>query len=152
MIHKATGNPFPNRCVTLSATSPRPGHEVCTFAYPKTTIIPGKPQEIHFAPTYFTGQVEEYLPDGRDSVLLPCPVYRTSMVLHGGASGGPVFGPDGGAFAVNSTGFGQDELSYVSCLWEAIDLVIPNVQFPQESKPRSTCLRELIKLGHVTVK
>lgn len=85
-------------------------------------------------------------------MMLPGPVYRTTMVIHGGASGGPVFAADGGVFAINSTGFGHDEISYVSCIWETIDLAIPNVRFPGEPSQRSTSLRELVALGHVSVK
>jgi hypothetical protein len=71
------------------------------------------------------------------------------MVIHGGASGGPVVGPSGTVFAVNSTGFDADELSYVSCISVVLDLAIPGVVLPGSETPRSTTLRELVKSGFV---
>jgi S1-C subfamily serine protease len=71
------------------------------------------------------------------------------MVIHGGASGGPVVGPNGTVFAVNSTGFDANEISYVSCISEVLDLAIPNVVLPGSQIPRSTTLRELMEGGFV---
>lgn len=71
------------------------------------------------------------------------------MVIHGGASGGPVMGPNGTVFAVNSTGFADDGVSYVSCISEVLDLAIPGVVLPGSPLPRSTTLREMNDLGFV---
>lgn len=57
MVHSATGAPFANRCVSLTAAIPQSTQEICTFAYPKTTITAGRPQRVNFAPTYFSGRV-----------------------------------------------------------------------------------------------
>jgi hypothetical protein len=140
------------RVVTLSAASPQPGDPVVTFAYPKTRTVAGPPHLLDFEPTYFAGEVARHWPNGRDRVLLPAECYQTSMVIHGGASGGPVFGPDGAVFGINSTGYQDEALSFVSSVWDALDLPIPNLRFGTESQPRATNLRELIKLGLVSVK
>ena len=71
-------------------------------------------QTLSFQPGFYEGHISEHLPNGRDTVILPGPCYRTSMVIHHGASGGPVAGPSGRVFAVNSTGFDGTEDSYVS--------------------------------------
>jgi Trypsin-like peptidase domain len=150
--HRETGEPYPNRVVTLSATEPKPGDPVVTFAYPKTRTLAGPPHRLDFEPTYFAGHVVQHWPAGRDAILLPSACFQTTMVLHGGASGGPVFGPDGGAFGINSTGFGEDELSFVSSVWDAIDLPIPNIRLSPKTPPQTTSLRELITLGIIEVK
>lgn len=149
MHHNTTGEPMPNKLLPIAVTPPKIGSGICTYAYPKTQITAGKPQLVNFVPNFFDGQLLEHHPSGRDSVLLPGPCFRTSMVIHGGASGGPVVGPDGGVFAVNSTGYDDDRLSYVSCISEALDLEITGVVLPDSPAARSTSLRELMELGFV---
>jgi len=140
---------MPNKLLTLAASPPPVGSPVCTYAYPKTEVQPGKPQVVRFEPGFFDGLLLEHHPYGRDRVVLPGPCFRTTMVIHGGASGGPVIGPNGTVFAVNSTGFDADELSYVSCISEVLDLAIPGVVLPGSQIPRSTTLRELMEGGFV---
>lgn len=147
MHHKATGAPMPNKVMTLAAESPLLHSSVCTYAYPKSSIASGTPQVVHFEPGYFEGSLLEHFPHGRDKVVLPGPCFRTSMVIHGGASGGPVVGPSGAVFAVNSTGFENEELSYVTCISAALDLAIPDVKLPGDTTARTTTLRELIERG-----
>jgi len=147
MHHKTTGAPMPNKILTLAAAPPAIGSAVSTYAYPKTTVERGKPQVIRFEPGFFDGSLLEHLPFGRDKVILPGPCYRTSIVIHGGASGGPVIGPSGRVFAINSTGFEANDLSYVSCISEVLDLAIPDVILPGNLTPRITTLRELAELG-----
>jgi len=147
MHHKVTGAPMPNKVLTLAATPPSLGSEVCTYAYPRTTVETGKPQVVRFEPGYFDGSLLEHFPLGRDKVILPGPCFRTSMVIHGGASGGPVIGPNGTVFAVNSTGVEDNDISYVSCISAALDLAIPEVRLPGDSSPRTITLRELTDRG-----
>ena len=149
MHHNTTGAPMPNKLLTLAASPPSVGSPVCTYAYPKTDVQPGTPQVVRFEPGFFDGLLLEHYPYGRDKVVLPGPCFRTTMVIHGGASGGPVVGPNGTVFAVNSTGFDDDELSYVSCISEVLDLAIPDVVLPGSPIPRSTTLRELREGGFV---
>jgi len=149
MDHNGTKAPLPNKLLTLAVEPPILGSRVCTYAYPKTDIQAGRPQTVRFEPAFFDGQLLEHHPNGRDKVVLPGPCFRTTMVVHGGASGGPVVGPDGTVFAINSTGFEDEELSYVSCISEVLDLEIPGVSLPGSPTPRSTSLRELADHGFV---
>lgn len=152
MHHNTTGAPIPNKILTLAASPLSVGSPVCTYAFQKTEIQPGKPQIVRFNPGFFEGVLREHHPQGRDKVLLPGPCFLTTMVIHGGASGGPVIGPNGTVFAINSTGVkfdDGDELSYVSCISEVLDLAIPNVVLPGSPLPRTTTLREMRDLGFV---
>lgn len=147
--HNITGAPMPNLILPLAANPPSVGSLICTCAYPKPDIQPGKPQVVRFNPGFFEGVLREHHPQGRDKVFLPGPCFRTTMIIHGGASGGPVIGPNGTVFAVNSTSLTNDEVSYVSCISEVLDLAIPDVILPGSPIPRITTLRELAERGFV---
>lgn len=147
MHHKTTRAPMPNKVLTLAPEPPPLGTPVCTYAYPKTTVAGSAPQVVHFQPAFFEGLLMERYAEGRDKVILPGPCFRTSMVIHGGASGGPVFGQNGAVFAINSTGFEDEDVSYVTPISHALDLAITDVRLPGDEHPRSTTLRELLERG-----
>lgn len=149
MHHNTTGAPMPNKILTLAASPPVIGSPVCTYAYPKPDIQPGRPQVVRFYHGFFDGTLLEHYPHGRDKIVLPGPCFRTTMVIHGGTSGGPVIGSNGTVFAVNSTGFDDDHLSHVSCISEVLDLAIPDIVLPGSPIPRVTTLRELSEGGFV---
>lgn len=149
MHHNTTGEPLPNKLLRLSTTPPPIGGVVTTYAYPKTAILHGTPQQVHLEPTFFEGELVEYFPDGRDRVFLPVPCFRTSMVVHGGASGGPVVAQDGRAFGVNSTGLEDDFVSFVSPVSGILDLGIPGVVMPGSPDARVVTVRELRDRGFV---
>src|ERR1019366_6247805 len=99
--HNETGASPPNKLLTLSSRTARIALSISTYAYPKTTIRASTPQLLNFGGAFFDGIIQERFPQGRDRVMLPGPCFRTSMVLHGGASGGPVLGANGTVVAIN---------------------------------------------------
>jgi S1-C subfamily serine protease len=151
MHHTKTAQALSNKVLRLSANAPPVEARVATYAYPKTTIVHRSPQVVHTEPAFFEGELIEYLPDGRDRILLPGPCFRTSMVIHGGASGGPVIAPDGRVFGINSTGFDNDFLSYVSPISEILQLGISGVRVPGASDARVVTVRELADHGFVSL-
>jgi hypothetical protein len=125
---------------------------VVTFAYPKhSNRIINNVQLIDVRPTFYDGDITEYFPAGRDRVLLPAPCYRTSIIIHGGASGGPVFSRSGGVFGLNSTGIDGTDISFVSRINEILELVVDDVQMGTEP-PRSVPVAEIARAGHIIVK
>jgi trypsin-like peptidase len=141
-INPATGFPVIAPVCTMTATIPPIGSHIHTYAYPKTAVeeTAGK-LRVNFSAAYYEGRIEEYLPAGRDRVMLPGPCWRTSMTIHGGASGGPVFDERGRVFAINSTGFG-----YVSSI-----VPVFQVAFKAKLKPDEdlvlTSVGQLIQRG-----
>lgn len=153
MSHNVTKESLFNKVLTLSGAFPHLHEHVCTFAYPGTTVTQTAITHVEFRAKFYAGKIEEYYPNGRDKVLLPYPCYRTSIVLHGGSSGGPVFGQNSNVIGVNSTGVeGEDNISYVSRIQDVFDLQIPNVVLPGSTEPKSICLRGLKEIDHVAIK
>lgn len=152
MNKNKTSGMLTNPILSLSTASVEVGTRIVTYAYPKhANVIDEESQQINLCPTFYDGFVEEFYPNGRDRVLLPGPCYQTSIVIHGGASGGPVFGPDGYVHGVNSTGFEEDELSFISLVKDVLELTIDDVSVEGRG-PRSISIAELVRLGHVIVK
>jgi len=149
LIHKKTKQPLKNNILTLTTKAPEIGEEVVTYAYPNILIDnKNSKQDIHFYPDYYDGTLVKYYANGRDKTFLPNPCYQTNMVIHGGASGGPVFGLKGKVFGVNSTGFFNDNISFVSRINEILNIQIYPVTINGQ-KPINITIGELAELGHV---
>lgn len=145
------GKPLTNPVLTLTLVRPNLDARVVTYAYPKhANRILDSAQIINFTPTWYDGNVKEYYPAGRDRVLLPAPCYRTSILIHGGASGGPVFSRSGCVFGVNSTGVDGTDISFVSRIDEIFSLTIEGVSMGSEP-PRSVPLIDITRAGHIIV-
>lgn len=152
MKRKLDGVPLANPVLALTSVPAEPHSHVVTFAYPRYENVRHENTQIfNVMPAYYDGEVREYLPDGRDRVLLPGPCYRTSIAIHHGASGGPVFSLDGSVFGLNSTGFDGTNDSYVSSINPVLDLAIDDVSIDHQS-PRSVPIREMIRTGHIIMK
>jgi len=122
------------------------GDLVATYAYPNAIIQSAETgQLLSFNPEFYEGRIVEYLANGRDRVMLPGPCYRTDMVIHHGTSGGPVAGPSGRVFGINSTGFDGTDDFYVSRIDEIFSLEIATGE-----SDRLT-IQHLVNQGVVTV-
>lgn len=102
-------------------------HYIRSFAYPRSDLGPVQKdfqQNANFIGDWSEGNVEEYLPNGRDLTFLPGRCYRTSMPVLAGASGGPVFNEEGFMIGVNSTSFGEEPPSHITPLDGMLDLVL----------------------------
>jgi len=151
MNHNPTGEPLTNQRLRLTTCQPPVGSRVATYACPNASIsIRRDGQQIELWPAFYEGEVLDYYPNGRDSVILPGPCYRTTILLHGGASGGPVFDIEGRVFAVNSTGFQNERTSFVSAIQDILSLSVDDVLLLGESMPRSVPVLELTRLGHIS--
>jgi hypothetical protein len=151
MYHNRTGQPLTNPVLSLDRGITPIGTPVMTYAYPKhTNIIESEFQRVELKPNYYDGYVQDYLPNGRDKTFLPGPCYQTNIHIHGGASGGPVCGPHGRVFGVNSTGIGGTNISHVSVVTSILDLTIDEVSM--DGLPaRSVRVSEMARTGHIIV-
>jgi hypothetical protein len=151
MTRNRDGQPLTNLVLTLTFEPPDVGARIVTFAYPKhSNQIANGTQTFKLEPTWYDGDIKEYYATGRDRVLLPAPCYRTSIIIHGGASGGPVFSRSGWVFGVNSTGVDGTDISFVSRINEIFNLTIEDVVMGS-APPRSVPISEIIRAGHISV-
>jgi Trypsin-like peptidase domain len=145
-----SGSQTTNPLFTLTAATPSPGDRILSFAYPNSSsedVDDGT--KLLLTGNAMDGAFEEAHPDGRDSVLLPGPCFRTSMHLAPGSSGGPVAFGDGGVFGVNSTGFDGSDVSYISPTSSLLDLTVRNIRLLDGTIRDRISVAELADLGLV---
>jgi hypothetical protein len=142
------GGLLPNHVMRLGGPAPAIGSAVATFAYPDT-VFTTKDGQPHLAlnPHYYDGHLEQDYPVERDQ-RMPFPCFRTSIHLHGGASGGPVFSPATGlVFGVNSSSFsGFTDLSFVTKIGPVLDIPVPGMLLGR-GQVGALSLRELAARG-----
>lgn len=147
-----SGIPLTNNILTLT-TEPVPvGAHVATYAYPRhSNLSRNGLRVLNLMPAYYDGYIEEYFPNGRDRIMMPAPCYQTNIVIHGGASGGPVFTPRSGCvFGVNSTGFDGANVSYISRVNEILPLRLDDVSIG-DAPPRCMRISDIAETGNVVV-
>jgi len=155
----------PNERIAIATQLPDPGTRVATYAYPDNREVdfrnPEKTATV-FADS-FEGDVLALI--GPDERLLRYPHLETSIQIRAGASGGPVFGPPGHAFAVNCRGWDlaadEEHLSSVVPIGLALDLAFdfpllpPNSgefhSVPPERRGTRVTLRDLAAWNHIKV-
>lgn len=148
-VHEETGEALVNARMRITLRSQFVGDRVSTYAYPNTvTLSTGAGQILSFQPGFYEGDILEHLPNGRDRVILPGPCYRTSMIIHHGASGGPVAGPSERVFAVNSTGVDGTDDSYVS---QIDGILCLSINMEGEAGVEQITVGQLANQGFVTI-
>ncbi len=146
----STGLPVTNMVVPLYAAKPNVNDEVFTRAYPESIV---SAESMILRPRHYTGRLIEQFPLGRDRMMLPNPCWHTDMVIHGGASGGPVFNKNGFVVGVNSTGYPDltPPVSFMSDVHHALDMNIPDKFIFPESTQMTLSLRELGRLQRICI-
>jgi hypothetical protein len=146
--HNETGEFLSNPTLILTTEVPAVGDLVTTYAYPNTKIERvGTKQVLNFIPDFYEGRLEEMHLEGRDASMLPGPCYRTSIFMHGGASGGPVVDQRGRVFGINSTGFHGMDVSYVSRINELFPL---SLDVEESGTVRTLSIPEIANRGWIT--
>ncbi|MBB5464147.1 hypothetical protein OKW30_006733 [Paraburkholderia sp. Clong3] len=153
MQHRTTRENLWSDSVVLSASEASIGDKIATYAYPNATTerIADDWHKAHLYPLFYEGTVVECYPHGRDRVMMPGPCFRTSMHMHGGASGGPVFDlRSGRVCGINSTAFPDSpDVSFVSMVSPLLQLDIEGVTFDASTPPQTVKLARLVELGIV---
>ncbi|GAB1254095.1 S1 family peptidase [Desulfovibrio falkowii] len=154
MTHNKTGQFLTNNVVCLSFEPLKKGDSVITYAYPNTVVQQkekdGEPNKAFLWPLFYGGVVVEEYPNGRDKVMLPNPCYQTSMTIHGGASGGPVFNAAGKVCGINSTGYPDMlDVSFISRINEILPLQANGICLSEGAEPTQVSVMQLIEIGQI---
>lgn len=146
--HVATGEPLLNRILPLSDRDPEIGEQVFTYAFPDSVVEPeGHRLSVDLSPHFYDGLIVEHHSVRRDAAVLAWPCFQTSIHIHGGASGGPVFDSTGAVFGINTLSMEpQTDISYVTKVRDAFDLPIPTT-LTEGGAEQLLPLRELAARG-----
>jgi len=142
-----------NHVFLIGGAVPSPESALTTYAYPDVSTRRYKDVlHMSIAPHHYDGKVLDVFPVQRDSVMLNFPCMRTSIHLHGGASGGPVINlATGAVVGVNTSSFsGAKNESYVALINPIVDMPIHNVKYVGGISVATT-LRELSLSGSARV-
>jgi hypothetical protein len=145
-----------NSVFELTSSAPPIDEKIATYAMPRPdrAMLNSGRIEMPITPLINYGNVIEHFPTGRDSVMVPGNSYRTSLTIHGGCSGGPVFWGDGRVFGINSMGMGEWEDSspegYVSSITDILDLTVSRKYLESNSDAQAgISIRELCERGYI---
>lgn len=142
-----------NHVFLIGGSVPSLGSELTTYAYPDVSVRRYKDVlHMSIAAHHYDGKVLDVFPVQRDRVMLNFPCMRTSIHLHGGASGGPVVNlATGAVVGVNTSSFsGATNESYVALIHPILDMPIHNVKYVGGISVATT-LRELSWSGSARV-
>jgi hypothetical protein len=116
-----------NDFLPLTTSIPRVSGAVTLCAYPRTSVImEGSSHAVSMTPSIYVGKLMAYHEDW--SLIIRSPICLTSLIIHPGASGGPVFDEKGRVFGIASSEATHDNgltYGYVSPIASLFDLTIP---------------------------
>ncbi|SDT51873.1 S1 family peptidase [Bradyrhizobium canariense] len=145
------------RAKVLCLTSVTPDIEspISTWSYPLHQVIGDEStgQSVQLQPDFYNGVLQEYFSGRGPSAKLKPPYYQTSINLHGGSSGGPVFNLKGEVFGVASCSYdGATDIAFVTPSSALLELEIPErISDDIDEGPRVS-LRELATRGQITAR
>lgn len=151
--HDATGTAYRTKVLSLAPLAPNVGAAISTWAYPLHRVSDdgASGQILQLQPDFYDGVLEELYEDRGPSAKLKLPYYRTSINLHGGASGGPVFNADGKVFGVASCSYdGATDLALVTPAAALLEIAIPERISDEQPAVPTITLGELATRGQIT--
>jgi hypothetical protein len=154
IIDNATGAVFQSKILSLEPNSPGVGAAISTWAYPlhKKETGEGGDETLYFQPDFYNGVLNEFYDVRGPSAKLSAPYYLTSIHLHGGSSGGPVFNERGHVFGIASCSYdGAVDVAFVTPIDPFFEIEISNVDLKDGLGPRGVTVRELASLGQIAM-
>lgn len=111
----------------LTDSIPKYDEQLSTYGFPNSRIIRSDGiTEIDLQCQFFLGKCRDYFLDGFSILKNPC--FQTTILIKGGASGGPVFDKFGNVFALCSTGYelddGEENISFVTPISPSFNILL----------------------------
>jgi V8-like Glu-specific endopeptidase len=127
-----------SQSLVLTDSTPKTGEQLGTYGYPNSKM---DNYRADFNAKFYKGNCTKFHPNGFSILKNPC--YQTTILIMGGASGGPVFDKDGKVFAVCSTGYdlidGEENISLVTPISPSFSMTI------EDGKNETTTISNLIE-------
>ncbi len=149
-VDDATGQVVRAKVLSLTARRPDPGAAISTWGYPRHELIDdeARGRVLQLQPTFYDGRLQEIFMEHGPSVKLNPPYYRTSIHLHGGSSGGPVFF-EGHVFGVASSSYdGAEDVAFVTPASALLEIRVPKM-IPDEDGAETETLGEIAARGSI---
>jgi S1-C subfamily serine protease len=108
---------------------------------------------LQLQPTFYDGILQELFTERGPSVKLMPPYYRTSIHLHGGSSGGPVFNADGEVFGVASCSYdGAEDITFVTPVGALLEIQVPESITDNGNGAKTVSLRDIAAIGRISAR
>jgi hypothetical protein len=127
-IDESTGAPFRAKVLSLVSAPPAIASPISTWSYPLHQIMGDEAigQSVQLQPEFYDGLLQEFFAERGPSAKLKPPYCQTSIHLHGGSSGGPVFNFGGEVFGIASCSYdGATDLAFVTPVGALLDIEVP---------------------------
>ncbi|WP_354101265.1 serine protease [Bradyrhizobium sp. RT5a] len=152
-VDDALGSVVRPKVLSLSSRPPSIGSPVSTWAYPLHAMIDADEGKVlRLQPDFYDGVIEEHYEERGPSAKLKPPYFRTSINLHGGSSGGPVFDAAGRVFGIASCSYdGATDIAFVTPTDALLNLEIPELISDQAAGGPTITLRHLVERGLIAM-
>jgi hypothetical protein len=154
-VNDRTGEVYPIKLLSLNSTPPDIGAPISTWSYPLHRVLEnGTTGELlQLQPDFYNGTLQELFSERGPSVKLSPPYYQTSIHLHGGSSGGPVFNFDGEVFGIASCSYdGAEDIAFVTPAGALLEIRVPEIISDDEKETRTVSLRDIAALGRISAR
>ncbi len=154
-INDRTGEAFPIKVLSLDSTPPHLGAAISTWSYPLHRVFGDEAtgQVLQLQPDFYNGTLQAFFAERGPSVKLSPPYYQTSIHLHGGSSGGPVFNFEGEVFGIASCSYdGAEDIAFVTPVGALLDIRIPETITETGNGERTVSLRDIAALGRIAAR
>jgi hypothetical protein len=152
-VDDSTGQIIKSKVLSLTDIAPDVGAAISTWAYPLHRLVEDDTmgRALQLQPNFYDGCLEKVYAERGPSAKLRPPYYRTSIHLHGGASGGPVLF-DGHVFGVASSSFGgAEDLAFVTTAWALLEIRVPTAIGETDGEETVT-LGEMAARGQIVMR
>lgn len=151
-VDDASGEAVRPKVLSLASRMPEIGSAVSTWAYPLHGVVDGDEGKVfRMQPAFYDGTVQDLFEDRGPSVKLVPPYFRTSIHLHGGSSGGPVFNAAGEVFGIASCSYdGATDIAFVTPVNALLDLEIPVRISDAATDGPTITLRQIVDQGLIS--
>ena len=154
-VNERTGEAYRAKVLCLGLAAPKIGTAVTVWSYPLHRIHGDERvgQVLQLQPDFYDGVLQELFDERGPSVKLMPPYYRTSIHLHGGSSGGPVFSASGEVIGVASSSYdGAEDIAFVTPAIALLDIEIPERISGDDAGVPTVSLREIAARGQISIR